>query len=107
MGIDIYHCYASLRHRARGALVIQISCGGVLVGGVVVVPVTGLGSNGSMEGVFHSLVTEPGQPSNSPTSLNAAAAACGEDHFNWYQVVTSDNNPPRGGDGNPLIPPVR
>lgn len=41
------------------------------------------------------------------TTLAAAAAFCGEDHFNWFQVVLADNMPPNGpaGPGNPLTPP--
>jgi hypothetical protein len=32
----------------------------------------------------------------SPASLTAAAQYCGEHHFNWYQVVTADNQAPPG-----------
>ena len=42
---------------------------------------------------------------NAIPSLAAAAAANNEDHFNWHQVVVSDNNPPNDADGNPLVPP--
>ncbi len=40
-----------------------------------------------------------------PPSLAAAAAANGEDHFNWFQVVVRDNMPPNDANGNPLVPP--
>ncbi len=40
-----------------------------------------------------------------PPSVAAAAAACGEDHFNWFQVVLSDNKPPWDADGDPCSPP--
>jgi len=40
-----------------------------------------------------------------PPSLAAAAAANGEDHFNWYQVVVRDNDPPKDAYGNQLTPP--
>ncbi|MGH9720815.1 MAG: hypothetical protein ACRD8O_11430, partial [Bryobacteraceae bacterium] len=42
-------------------------------------------------GGFSSFVPQPGPP-----TLAGAAAACGEDHFNWYQIVTADNQPPPG-----------
>jgi hypothetical protein len=40
-----------------------------------------------------------------PNSLDAAAKKCGEHHFNWYQVVTSDNDPPTLPDGSKPVPP--
>jgi len=40
-----------------------------------------------------------------PPSLADAAKMLGEDHFNWFQVVISDTNPPNGPDGQPLTPP--
>lgn len=40
-----------------------------------------------------------------PPSLAAAAAACSEHHFNWYQIVTADNQAPKDRMGNQLVPP--
>ena len=40
-----------------------------------------------------------------PASLDDAAKKCGEHHFNWFQVVVADTNPPNGTDGNPVTPP--
>ena len=40
-----------------------------------------------------------------PASLDAAAKKCGEHHFNWFQVVVADTNPPNGADGTPMVPP--
>jgi hypothetical protein len=55
--------------------------------GEVTVNANGTGISGG----FTSLVPNPGTP-----SLAGAAAACGEDHFNWYQIVTADNQTPAG-----------
>lgn len=38
-------------------------------------------------------------------TLNAAAAFCGETQFNWYQVVTDDNQPPKNFAGVQLAAP--
>jgi len=54
-----------------------------------------------LSGVMGGFVSSYGDP----PSLGAAAAKCGEDHFNWYQLVMSDNNPPHGPDGKPLTAP--
>jgi hypothetical protein len=51
-----------------------------------------------IEANFQSIIGDP-------PSLKAAAKANGEDHFNWFQVVTADNNPPNGPNGTPLSPP--
>lgn len=64
------------------AIVIDVSCGGVSVGNI------SINTNGSgLSGGFTAAV---------PLNLAGAAAACGQDHFNWYQVVTGDNHPPPG-----------
>lgn len=54
-----------------------------------------------LSGVMGAFVSSYGDP----PSLAAAAAACGEHHFNWYQLVMSDNMPPNGPDGKPLTAP--
>jgi hypothetical protein len=38
-------------------------------------------------------------------SLNNCARICGQHHFNWYQQVVTDTNPPRDAAGNQLRPP--
>lgn len=38
-------------------------------------------------------------------TLNGAAAFCGETQFNWYQVVTADNQPPKNFAGVQLAAP--
>jgi hypothetical protein len=38
-------------------------------------------------------------------SLAAAGKACGEDHFNWYQIVVSDNGKAQDSKGNLLKAP--
>jgi PEP-CTERM motif-containing protein len=47
-------------------------------------------SGTGISGGFTSFV-----PAGTP-SLAGAAAACGEHHYNWYQIVTADNQPPPG-----------
>jgi hypothetical protein len=77
-------------------LVIPVICNGNPVGSISVdVSPGGTGITGS----FTSTVGGP------PPTLGAAAAACGEHHFNWFQVVTADNMPPNDANGNPLMPP--
>ncbi len=51
-----------------------------------------------MVGGFTSSVGEP-------PSLAAAAAANGDDHFNWFHWVIKDNMPPNDAAGNPLVEP--
>jgi len=80
------------------ALTIPVNCGmpPVHVGDIVVNP-----SGSGMSGDFTSVVGGP------PATMAAACAQCGEDHMNWFQVVTADNMPPNGpgGPGNQLTPP--
>lgn len=76
------------------AVTIQIDCGGVNVGVVDVV----VANHSGRWGVSGGFATPLG-------SLAAAAAACGEDHFNWYQRVVEDNMPPVDSAGNRLVPP--
>ena len=80
------------------ALMIPIKCGDTLVGNIdVAIAASGTGITGG----FTSVLGGP------PATLKAAAIACGEDHWNWYQVVTADNqipgapyvDPPKGGLG--------
>lgn len=76
-------------------ITIPVNCGQPAVHvGDVTVDVSG----GGVAGGFSSIV-------GTPPSLAAAAAACNEDHFNWYQVVTADNMPPNDAGGNPVVPP--
>lgn len=70
----------------------DVACGGATVG-VVNVGKSGSGIDGTFETLGHA------------GTLAAAAAACGEDHFNWYQVVMADNQAPRDRAGNQLNPP--
>lgn len=77
-------------------ITIPVLCGGATVGNISVdVSPTGAGVTGG----FTSTTGGP------PPTLAAAAAACGEDHFNWYQIVIADNMPPRDARGNTLTPP--
>jgi hypothetical protein len=55
--------------------------------GEITVDADGAGISGG----FSSLVPVPG-----PATLAGAAAQCGEDHFNWYQIVAADRAPPPG-----------
>jgi hypothetical protein len=80
------------------ALSIPVKCGDTLVGNIDV----NVAANGrGVTGGFTSVVGGP------PPTLKAAATACNEDHWNWYQVVTADNqipgapyvDPPKGGLG--------
>jgi hypothetical protein len=82
---------------AAQALDIPVNCG------MPAMQVGSISVNTSGSGVAGGFTSTVG----TPPSLNAAAAACGEDHFNWFQVVTADNMPPNGpgGPGNPLTPP--
>src|SRR5262245_47403914 len=61
------------------ALTIPINCSGNFVGSIDV------NVNADMDGVTGEFRSETGGP---PNTLAAAAAACGEDHFNWYQIVS-------------------
>src|SRR5260370_871914 len=63
---------------------IPINCMGMQVGSIMV-DVSGNGVSGD----FTSSVGGP------PATLAAAAQKCGEDHFNWYQIVSGTH---------PLIP---
>jgi hypothetical protein len=72
----------------------DVMCGGGTVGTVSI--------NTSGAGISGGFTSSVGGP---PPTLAAAASACGEDHFNWYQVVTADNNPPKDMNGNQLMPP--
>lgn len=79
------------------ALMIPVSCGGVQVGNIEVeVDVTG-----SRKGVVGDFTSIVGSPNN---SLQAAATACSEDHFNWYQLISG--NIPSIIDGGPQIDPL-
>jgi len=80
---------------------IDIKCGNTKVGVIDVQLLNGAQvANGGVRGSFTSTVGDP--------SLAAAAKACNEDHFNWYQIVTADNKPPStyiNGNLTDLTPP--
>lgn len=80
-------------------VVIPINCNGNPVGNISV------DVSGDSTGVTGGFTSTVGGP---PATLAAAAAACGEDHFNWYQIVTADNKPPKDAGGNqiPVPPPA-
>ena len=74
------------------AATVDISCGAAgVVGTLTYAAQTGGGANGN--GMTASFTSTTGGP---PATLAAAAAACGENHFNWYQIVTVDNQLPPG-----------
>ena len=75
---------------------IPVICGTNQVG---VINVNASGNNG-VSGGFSTIPSPP-----NAGSLAAAAALCGEDHFNWYQIVTGDNQPPTNYAGQPLTAP--
>lgn len=75
------------------ALVIPINCDGKLIGSINVNT-----ANGSISGGFTT------NAALFPT-LGDAAKQCGEDHFNWYQIVVKDNKPPVDAGGNRLVAP--
>lgn len=76
------------------ALSFDVNCNGSKVGAVTV------NSDGTgISGGFTSVVGGP------PPTLSAAAKACNEDHFNWYQVRIGGDPPPKDAHGNiPTIP---
>ena len=76
-------------------MTINVSANGNQIG-VISVGVSG-------NGVAGSFTTVPNPPNAG--SLAAAAAAAGEDHFNWYQVVIADNQPPKNFAGQQLAAP--
>jgi hypothetical protein len=71
-----------------------VNCNGGKVG-TVSVDTMGAGISGG----FTSSVGGP------PNTLAAAATACGEDHFDWYQIVTAAPSPPKDANGNQLTVP--
>jgi len=73
------------------AATVNITCPPTGVVGVLTFnPEVGNAAGNGMTASFTSSVGGP------PATLAAAAAACGEDHFNWYQIVTADNQLPPG-----------
>ena len=81
--------------QAAGPTTINVTVGGKQLG-VISVDVSGTG----VAGTFN---TTPNPPNAG--SLAAAAALAGEDHFNWYQIVTADNQPPKNFAGVQLAAP--
>lgn len=91
--------FALLAVQEAGALTVPVFCDSNPnpIGEITVNAGTGGNpARGNISGGFTSFV--PGPPDT--PSLAGAAAACGEHHFNWYQIVTADNQPPPG-----LTPP--
>ena len=81
---------------ARTATItIPVNCNGNQVG-----VISATNNAASLSGSFSTIPNPP-----NAGSLAAAAAACGEDHFNWYQIVTADNQAPRNFAGQQLTPP--
>jgi hypothetical protein len=74
---------------------IPIICDGIDVGTVSVDTVPAAGMPSGIMATFTSSFDSPA----------VSAALCGDDHFNWYQVVTADNMPPKDKGGNTLTPP--
>ena len=84
---------ATLAH--GNAISIPVICAGAQVGVINMDSAAG--------GVSGDFTTIPNPPNAG--SLAAAAAVCGEDHFNWYQIVTADNQAPKNFAGVQLNPP--
>ena len=92
------------------ALLVLLMLGPAL-GGPITIPVTA--SDGTPLGTVTVDVSADGQgvvggftsTYGDPPSLGAAAEKNGEHHWNWYQVVVRDNDPPTDAAGNPLTPP--
>ena len=74
-----------------------INCNGMQVG-----TLSFTAAGGGITGGFTATIDTDG---DGKPSLAEAAAKCDEDHFNWYQIVTADTNPPNDAGGNPLAPP--
>lgn len=87
---------------AVSALTIPVTAADGTPMGTIDVNVSADGSG--VVGGFTSTYPSPPPPDAKP-SLAAAAAYMGEDHFNWFQVVLADNDPPTDAAGNPLTPP--
>jgi hypothetical protein len=85
----------ALSATVASALTIDVSCGGE-TGGTITV--NALGAGKGISGGFTSTTGDP------PT-LAAAAAACDETQFNWYQIVTSDNGKAKNAAGMFLTAP--
>jgi hypothetical protein len=71
------------------ALTIPVACGSSQVGSIEM--------NAQGNGLLGSFQSTVG-------TLSEAAAFCGEDHFNWYQIVTATNGNYRDRQGNALVP---
>jgi PEP-CTERM motif len=75
------------------ALVVPVKCNGNTVGNI---DVSAMGT-----GISGGFTSTTGKP----PSLAAAAKACGETQFNWYQVVTADNGKAKNAAGMALTAP--
>ncbi len=80
-------------HPARG-VTLPVVCDGMTVGNI-----------NAQTDVLGGVTASFTSTSGTPPTLAAAAAQCGEDHFNWYQVVEGDNRPPLDASGTRLSPP--
>lgn len=81
----------------QASLMVIVSCMGMQVGKIT----AKLDAAGGVTGGFMSTTLDAdGKP-----SLDAAAEKCGEDSFNWHQIVTKDTMPPVDSMGNRLTPP--
>ncbi len=87
-------CFFAVAVSAQAASV-NVMCGTTTVGAITV----NAGANGAISGGFASSVGGP------PATEAAALAACGEDHFNWYQIVTATNGTYMNRQGVALTPP--
>jgi len=76
------------------ALPISVSCGQTVVGAINV--------NANGTGISGGFTSSIGGP---PATLAAAAAACNETQFNWYQIVTATNGNYSNRQGDKLTPP--
>ena len=81
-------------------ITIPVVCGTNQVGVINVNAVNQGNTNNGMSGSFSTIPIPP----NAGT-LAAAAALCGEDHFNWYQIITAVNIPVTNYNNQPLTAP--
>jgi hypothetical protein len=85
-------CAATSRLGAQTTVPVFCGSNPNAIGEISVSP-TVVNGRGGISGGFTSFV---GPLGGGPPSLAGAAQACNEDHFNWYQIVTADNQTPPG-----------
>jgi hypothetical protein len=78
-------------------ITIPVVVGGKVIGNIEVFDAVTGGRTGIRGGFYSS--------TGDPPTLEAAYAAAGEDHFNWYQIVVVDPFPPVDPSGHRLSPP--